>query len=135
MVVCFKVLAFNQEDFDKAKNYLKCQNCDLSNADFSKLILQGIDLEQSNLTGVNFSNSDLSIAVKEKFKLPSNLVRVNLKDANFSNADLTGVNFEGSYIKNVNFNGAILTNANFVDAVIKDTSFNNSEIDGATFSD
>ena len=96
------VLAFNEDDFEKAKNYLKCQNCNLTDADFSNLKLQGIDLEQSNLSGANFSGSDLSIAKKEKFNLPSNLSRVNLKNANFTNANLSGVNFEGAYMKNVN---------------------------------
>ena len=75
--------AFNKEDFNKAINHLKCRNCDLTDANFSKLMIQGIDLEQSNLTGADFSNADLSIAKKEKFVLPSNLTRVNLKNANF----------------------------------------------------
>jgi len=129
-----KLFAFSAEDFSKATNYLKCRNCDLTDANFSKLMLQGIDLEQSNLTGANFSNADLSIAKKEKFDLPSNLTRVNLKNANFSNANLSGVNFEGAYLKNVNFSGANLTNANLKDASLKGANFEEAKLDGTILS-
>ena len=73
MLFVTNVFAVNNEDYNKAKNYLKCQNCDLSNADFSDLDLRGLDLEQSNLVEANFSGADLSIAKKEKYNLPSNL--------------------------------------------------------------
>ena len=128
------LFAFNKKDFDKAINYLKCRNCDLTNANFSKLMIQGIDLEQSNLTGADFSNADLSIAKKEKFVLPSNLTRVNLKNANFSNANLSGVNFEGAYLKNVNFSGANLTDANLKDASLKGANFEEAKLDGTLLS-
>ena len=62
IVLCANVFAFNNEDYAKAKNYLKCQNCNLVDADFSNLDLKGINLEQSNLSGANFSGADLSIA-------------------------------------------------------------------------
>ena len=98
-------------------------------ADFSNLNLKGIDLEQSNLSGANFSGADLSIAKKEKYNLPSVLVRVNLKGANFSNANLAGVNFEGAYMKNVNLSGANLKGANMQNAILTGANFDGAVID------
>ena len=54
IVLCANVFAFNNEDYNKAKNYLKCQNCNLVDADFGNLDLKGFDLEQSNLSEENF---------------------------------------------------------------------------------
>ena len=114
----------------KAKDTLKCQNCDLRDIDFSNMRLQGIDLEQSNLTDAILINADLSVAKKEKFDLPANLQRANLNGADLSGANLTGANLSGAYLINAKLVNTNLTGANLSDAKVEDFQLEKAIFEG-----
>ncbi len=124
---------FIQEDFSKAVDTLKCQNCDLSNADFTGKKLAGIDIEQSNLSSSKLINADLSILKQEKRNVPSNLQRVNFMDADLSGANLEGAKLNGAYLKRTIFKNANLKDADLSEAIIKDADFDGANLDGTIF--
>jgi len=81
--------------------------------------LYGIQLENANLTGVNFSKANLHGA---------NLRHSNLCEANFSGADLSNAQLSGCNLRYANFTKADLT---FASVDWADLSYDN--LDGAHF--
>ena len=68
--------------------------CDLSHSLATDSYFRGSDFSGANLTGVDFSRSDL-------------------RDCNFSGANLTGADFENVDVSGSDFTGAILEGARF----------------------
>jgi len=107
----------------------------------------GIDLNGSNCTGADFSNSDLSSANLSGMKADdanfrrAQLRHAKLKDmlaafANFSHADMRdataiGAQFRGADFERANFEGADLSKANIVSARLVDASFQRAKLKGA----
>ena len=66
--------AYDENDLTTLKKTKKCENCDLTNPNLSKLdlsnaMLSGANLSLANLTNTNFFKADLSCSslVKSKF--------------------------------------------------------------------
>tara|TARA_B100001559_G_scaffold130314_1_gene109650 strand:- start:2581 stop:4701 length:2121 start_codon:yes stop_codon:yes gene_type:complete len=89
--------------------YANCSGMYLFNVDLSNMDLTGIDFSHSELINVDFSNS-------------------GLKFADFTGADIDDVNFSYTDIKHAVFSGATISNTDFSNSTMKYAS-----IDGADF--
>lgn len=94
-----------RRDRDLSWEYLKEIN--LSNADLSISILEGVDLTEAQLINTNLSRADLTVA---------NLYKANLSGANLQGADLRGAelayaNLLFADLRYVSLAGADLSNA------------------------
>ena len=77
-------------------------------ADFSGYNLDHICVfHDKDLTGANFSNANLSMALLDN----ANLTEANLIFADFKNADLVDANLYNATLRETNFKGADLTGA------------------------
>jgi len=85
----------------------------LEGANLENMELAGVDFRDANLQGANFRNANLRGVT---FK------RANLKDANFEDAYLSGANFDGADVKGANFNCANCHNANFDNTNLEDAN-------------
>ena len=90
----------HQQATDAPQRPVKMRGSALSDFDFSNLNLTGADFSFSDLSGANFSNSILHNA---------NLSFSSLANASFENADLTGANLNFSGMNGANLTGANLT--------------------------
>lgn len=82
--------------------------------DFSKKILQNLNLSNLDFTGANFCGA-------------------KIEDVNFERSTLDNANFCKAQFRNVYFDVASLKNANFVDANVFRTSFVRSDLSNANF--
>ena len=97
--------------------YVNCRNCDLSwrnlreielsYADFSISILEGVDLTAANLMKTDLSRTDLSAANLDQ----ANLSFANLFGADLRGAELTNANLFRANLQNVSLGGADLSGA------------------------
>jgi len=105
-------------DLQKLQKIRQCQNCDLSDDDFSGTNLSGVDLKGANLSHADLSSANLSyIKLREAMLTGANLSNANLANADLSGADLTNANLSGANLNNANLLGADLRGANLSDAV------------------
>ncbi len=92
---------------DRWLSWTDLRQIDLSYADLSLSVLEGVDLTEANLRGVNLARADLTLA---------NLYKADLRDADLRGADLRGaelsyVNFLNADLRCVSLQGADLSNA------------------------
>lgn len=66
----------------------------------------------ANLTGASFVGADLSIKWSDEWK-DTGFDYATLKNANFTDANLSGVVFQGADVLNANFTNAIINNTDF----------------------
>ncbi|MEM7064516.1 MAG: pentapeptide repeat-containing protein [Cyanobacteria bacterium P01_B01_bin.77] len=117
---------------------------DLTNLEFDRKNLQGVNLSQANLTGANLAGvdlwkanlvlADLTNADLSRARLrDANLIRANLSGASLQEVNLLGANLNDSQLRNVDFNkadlslahfqGANLDGANLIQANVIETDF------------
>jgi uncharacterized protein YjbI with pentapeptide repeats len=94
-----------------------------------KPVLAGCDFSESDLSGFNFSEVDLS----EADLCQSDLSNCNLKLAKLRGADLSGSNLTNSDLYKCNFREAFLTESNFTGAYAGAVDFRNADLRGVIF--
>ncbi|MEO0592670.1 MAG: pentapeptide repeat-containing protein [Myxococcota bacterium] len=99
------------------------------NADFSFVVLDKLDLSNSDFRTVRMRNSVLS---------ESNIAYTTFKDGVFSGSDFTGArglsnNFTGCDLTNADFSQALVNNSNFSNALLQGGRFNNANLIQAVF--
>lgn len=88
-------IAENLSHVEKLKTTKKCEDCDLSGANLTRMNLQGVDLYRAKLSGADLTSTDLRGAYLRRTDLSgANLADTNLKNANMTDADLTGAILE-----------------------------------------
>ena len=93
--------------------------CNLTKANLENANLSGVNFSGDNLSSANFSGADLANA---------NLTGDNLSSVNFTGADLANANLSGA-----NMSGDILTGANLTDADLAGNNLSSVKAQGATF--
>lgn len=112
---------------------------DWSACNRSNIMLPGANLEKANLTGADFSLSDLGGAVlaganAEGAKLARTSLASAIADgANFMQIEGYRTNFSGMTAKGASFKGAELQRSNFTNAVVTGASFEKAELGRADF--
>ena len=94
-----------------------------------KPVLAGCDLSESDLSGFNFSEVDLSGADLYQ----SDLSNTNLKLANLRGADLSGSNLKNSDLYKCDFRDAFLTESNFSGAYAGAVDLRGADLRGVIF--
>jgi uncharacterized protein YjbI with pentapeptide repeats len=106
-IIALRTLA---SDSNRKDNILQSlRDAQLSDFLFVKSWLKEINLEKTNLSGINFSNANLE---KAKFR------RASVRGTNFENANLANSDFREANLRNAIFLNANLSNCVFKDAVI-----------------
>lgn len=96
---------------------------DLTGAGLEGARLNDADLTGSILAGARLSGAVLTDAVFEKAQMPGTVLdQVEARDANFSEADLTGSRFKGSACAGTDFSKAVLDGADFEGANLREAS-------------
>ncbi len=90
----------------------QCSGCVIEDLDLSGSRLTGINLKESTIRNVDFSNAALGIAIFDS---------ATLENVNFGSANLTGASFSDARLINVTFDNANLKAAVFEDAILEDT--------------
>jgi uncharacterized protein YjbI with pentapeptide repeats len=107
-------LAQNAGQIAHVKAGAACPRCNLFQADFGNLNLQG-----RNLTGARMRQADFSTAEAGRARFTGGDLRdlnaygAVMGGADFAHADLTNATFVGAYLQGANFAGAKLGGANF----------------------
>jgi uncharacterized protein YjbI with pentapeptide repeats len=97
-------------------------------ADFSGYNLDHICVfHDKDLTGANFSNANLSMALLDN----ANLTRANLSWANLSMALLDNANLTEANLIFADFKNADLVDANLYNATLRETNFKGADLTGA----
>lgn len=126
----------------------KMSGSEISNIDLSNLDMSGVDLSRSQISVVNFDDTDLSGAVLDEASfnepLPDYAVTLELhleefKGCSFSQADLSysslrNANLSNCNLKRANLIGADLTGAILDNANLEGAQFQNTILDGVDFS-
>ena len=107
-------------------NHCQLSGVQILNQDFSKANMNSTNLQNANLFGGVFNETDLSYA---------NLNQVNLRYAMLHNTKLKGASLRRSALTNASIANADLSYANLTDANIENTSFNNVKLDNAIWID
>ncbi|WP_228016344.1 pentapeptide repeat-containing protein [Leptolyngbya ectocarpi] len=97
---------------------------DLTNLEFDRKSLQGVNLSRANLTGANLSGVDLW---KANLVL-ANLTNADLSKARLRDANLIRANLSGARLQEVNLLGA-----NLIDSQLRDADFNKADLSLAHF--
>ncbi len=107
----------------------------------TSVMMNGMDLAESNFEKSNLSSSDLRGArlIGSNFS-KSNLVRASLADVNASNANFSGVvaartDFSGGIFKNSNFFKAEITRADFSGATLENSDLSKGQFSRVNFKD
>lgn len=99
---------YNTKDVAKFEKTNKCPGCDLSDATLSQNH-SGAMLSNANLSNINMygdEGKNVRINLSDANLTNANLSGANLTQANFSGADLTGAHLDGAYVAAANFYGA-----------------------------
>jgi uncharacterized protein YjbI with pentapeptide repeats len=102
-----------------------------SNANFSGMFLDTVDLNRANVSGAYFDGATLRFSTFDS---------ANASEATFRGADVTAVNFSAANLTNASFDSANLNNAQFISADLTNASFfgatsaSLANFTGATFS-
>ncbi len=91
-----------------------------------------IESIQTLKTNYNNTNSEHKWHLITKIKTEGAKGK-NLKDADFSDADLSGVDFSGADLSNANFSGADLVSADFRNAYLRDANFREANVINTRF--
>lgn len=96
-----------------------CAGCAISDGDFSRFLLMGVDLSNADLRNVSFSDARMTVAV---------LNGARLDGVSFAGTDLRGATFVNARITNVDFTGANLAGAVFEGAVLVDSDLTTARL-------
>ncbi|WP_164503796.1 pentapeptide repeat-containing protein [Rickettsiales endosymbiont of Stachyamoeba lipophora] len=130
----FNIVGQDLTGFDFSQFLLRYCNFSRSNFDeiSAKTIVHRALDEMFKLIQVNMSNANLALrtvnnpAIGMTLKLPYNFSKLNLSNANFTRADLTGANFKEANLTQVNFSYSILNEAMFNQANVAQTNFDSA---------
>ena len=107
----------------------------------TSVMMNGMDLADSNFEKANLSSSDIRGArlIGSNFS-KANLVRASLAGVNASNANFSGVvasrtDFSGGIFKNSNFFKAEITRADFSGAVLTNSNLSKGQFSRVNFTD
>ena len=92
--------------------------------DLSNRILNKLYLNEENVSGANFKNSDLRFAF---------FYRSDFTQTDFTNANISYINGGRGIYKNTNFTNVIMNNANLEFSDLKMANFKNSELSNTNF--
>jgi uncharacterized protein YjbI with pentapeptide repeats len=140
-----KKAAYVASDRGRLLTEKRCIGCNLSGQAFPKADLTGVQLSQSKLTGTNFANANLKLAILRDVDLSeANLTQANLQQAAIYGAKLLGTNLAGANLRDAkliyaNFKGASLqkanlTNANLQSAELSQVDLSDANLTGADLS-
>jgi len=115
-------LAQNHAQIEHARAGASCPHCNLFQADFSNLEMNG-----RNFAGARLRQADFSAAVMNH----TTFAGADLRDLNAYGAVLTGASFAGANLTNASFVGAYLQGANFGGADLRGVNFSGAELDRA----
>jgi uncharacterized protein YjbI with pentapeptide repeats len=87
-----------------------------------------------NLTGIDLSNSILTLYMKGIILVNANLCNARLTDACLDLADLTNADLRGCDLRGAKFGSANLTGADLRDARFDETNFSGANLTDANFS-
>lgn len=93
-----------KENIEKLIKTNSCVNCNLDGADFTRMSLVKVNLENANLKNAKFQLTDLSSC---------NLKNANLGGANFGGADLSNCDLQGATYSDKTLSGAYLSGVNY----------------------
>lgn len=132
----------NALNIPQFKGTAVCINCDFTGQDLreifksfennhniTKIILDGSDLSNANISGANLSNAQMKSTI---------LDRVNAENTNFKNANLAGSimtrgNFENANFSNSHLYKTLFTKTNASHAKFKNAHLNNADLSHAYF--
>ena len=101
---------------------------DLSESDFSGIVLEGANFDNMDLTSSTFSDSQLTEVKFEGCDLTSvDFTRANLIECSFAESVLNGTDFSYSNVNYANFTDADMAGAIFQGAVLTNSDFSMSE--------
>ncbi len=120
----FSECRFNDCMFEQCDlSLISVRRCEFRQTDFRKTRISGVDWTAaiwSQLafhSPLSFHDCDISYSTFIGLKLPGiELVNCVAKDVEFSEADLTGADFQGTVLTQSHFRNADLTRANFTNA-------------------
>lgn len=136
-----------------------CIECDLTDADLSKLDLAGtsfqgsnltdVDLADANLAGCDLSNTNFCGALLERCKLDSanldfaefseatldgvSMVNASLEGASFSELDIEDLDASGTTGYGADFSSTVLRRTDFSGSNLPQVDFSNSELSDVNF--
>jgi uncharacterized protein YjbI with pentapeptide repeats len=127
---------FNPGEVEQTKTTNRCERCDLSGADFTKLALNDARLSGAKMASVKMSGADLFDANLSGADLSgADLSQTNLCGANLWHANLSDANLSGSRLSGTTLSGADLTRANLSGASFVGADFSGAKLSGATWVD
>lgn len=109
---------------------------DLRGVSFEDADLRGVRLNGATLTGCNFRGADLQRAeATGRGTTFGNalLMDADLEEANFAEARMRGVRFDGAGLVSAAFHDADLSHANFTNASLQDAHLDRARLTGAVF--
>ena len=126
---------FDEAKLVKFKQSRSCEYCDLTNAVFDGMDLQGANLQNAQVESASFVNVDMAPRQMEKTVHFTNLGNANFRAVNFSGAIMSSSKLVNGYFREANFTGADLENADLREANFKKAVFRDANLLGATLDD
>lgn len=126
---------FDESKLVKFKQSRTCEYCDLTEAVFDGMDLQGANLQNAKVERASFINVDMAPRQMEKTVHFTNLENANFRSVNFSGAIMSSSKLVNGYFREANFTGANLENADMREANFKKAVFRGANLLGATIDD
>ncbi|MBA4123995.1 MAG: pentapeptide repeat-containing protein [Acidobacteria bacterium] len=126
---------------DRKLYLIVLENIDLSQSNCSKTSFSSGHLRNIKFCGANLDNSDFSDVDMEDIDFSNSKMKEiqihslnNAERLTFDNAEMEKAFFVKSTVRNSSFKNALLKEANFKRAFIRNCSFENANVSGADFS-
>lgn len=122
-------------------SFANLQDCDLSNADMSGVLLDGADLAGTNLTkanlnGVNLAEANLQGATLTGINLSAAFFNAtNLSDDTLTGLDLAGADFDNTNLAGFDLTGSDLSNAILISGNLDGTDLAKVNLAGGSIDD
>lgn len=122
LLLAVPALAQNKGQISQAQRGSSCPRCNLFQADFAGLEVQG-----RNYGGARLRQAEMSLAVMNR----TNFAGADMRDVEAYGAVLSGGNFSGTDLTNASMVGAYLEGSNFAGAKLEGTNFSGASMAGA----
>jgi len=112
------------------------RQADLRGARLDGANLYGANLQGAQVDGISLRGADLRLVNLSGLRSPSTrrISFKDLRDANFANTNIRGLNFSERKLEGANFQGANLKNVNFRYAELSGSSFQGASLENVEFS-